>query len=116
MRNQGIPADHEFGFPIRSKAAEGRIPYYHCWPRFYVEGVGWIPLDISEADKHPDLREYNFGSQSADLLKFTHGRDITLVPKQAGPPLNKFIHPYAEIDGAPMEQVPHVVTFKNFSE
>ena len=116
MRNQGIPADHEFGFPIRSKASEGRIPFFHCWPRFYVEGVGWIPLDISEADKHPDLREYNFGSQSADLLKFTHGRDVTLVPKQAGPPLNKFIHPYVEIDGAPMEKVPHVVTFKNVSE
>lgn len=116
MRNQGIPADHEFGFPIRSKASEGRIPFYHCWARFYVEGVGWIPLDISEADKHPDLREYNFGSQSADLLKFTHGRDITLVPKQAGPPLNKFIHPYAEIDGVPMEKVTHVVSFKKVSE
>ncbi len=113
MRNQGIPADHEFGFPIRSKANEGRIPSYHCWARFYVEGVGWIPLDISEADKHPNLREYNFGSQSADLFKFTHGRDITLVPKQTGPPLNKFIHPYAEIDGAPMEKVPHTVYFRD---
>ncbi|MCC6798421.1 MAG: transglutaminase domain-containing protein [Candidatus Hydrogenedentes bacterium] len=116
MRNQGIPADHEFGFPIRSKASEGRIPFFHCWPRFYVEGVGWIPLDISEADKHPGLREYNFGSQSADLLKFTHGRDVTLVPKQSGPPLNKFVHPYVEIDGVPMENVHHVITFKNVSE
>ncbi|MDZ4860980.1 MAG: transglutaminase-like domain-containing protein [Candidatus Hydrogenedentes bacterium] len=113
MRNQGIPADHEFGFPIRGKASEGRILYHLCWARFYVEGVGWIPLDASEADKHPELREYNFGSQSADLLKFTHGRDVILVPKQAGPPLNKFIHPYAEIDGAPVEKVGWSVTFKN---
>lgn len=112
MRNQGIPADHEFGFPIRTKGTEGRILFYHCWPRFYVEGVGWIPLDISEADKHPELRDYNFGSQSADLFKFTHGRDITLAPKQAGPPLNKFIYPYAEIDGAPMEKVPYRVFFR----
>lgn len=113
MRNQGIPADHEFGYPIRVKKDEGRILFYHCWPRFYVEGVGWIPLDISEADKHPELRDYNFGSQSVDLLKFTHSRDITLVPKQAGPPLNKFIYPYAEIDGAPMEKVPYTVSFKD---
>lgn len=115
MRNQGIPADHEFGFPIRLKTTEGRVPSYHCWARFYVEGVGWIPVDISEADKHPELREYNFGSQTADLLKFTHGRDITLVPAQAGPPLNKFIHPYAEIDGKPEEHVPYTVFFKNVS-
>lgn len=112
MRNQGIPADHEFGFPIRTKKEEGPILFYHCWPRFYVEGAGWVPLDISEADKHPELREYNFGSQSADLLKFTHGRDVTLVPKQAGPPLNKFIYPYAEIDGAPMEKVLFKVAYR----
>lgn len=116
MRNQGIPADHEFGFFVRTKGDEGKILFYHCWPRFYVEGAGWIPLDISEADKHPELREYNFGSQSADLLKFSHGRDVTLVPKQAGPPLNKFIYPYVEIDGAPMEKVTHTVFFRNLAK
>jgi transglutaminase-like putative cysteine protease len=115
-RNQGIPADHEFGFPIRTKEPAGKIPYYHCWARFEVIGLGWIPLDISEADKHPELREYNFGSQSADLLKFTHGRDVNLVPKQAGPPLNKFIHPYVEIDGKVYEDVKHFVSFKDLPE
>jgi transglutaminase-like putative cysteine protease len=100
-RNQGIPADHEFGFPIRSKRSEGIIPSYHCWARFHVKGIGWIPIDASEADKHPELREYNFGSQSVSLLKFTHGRDVTLSPPQKGPALNKFIHPYVEVDGKP---------------
>lgn len=112
-RSQGIPADHEFGFPIRTKASEGKILFYHCWARFQVEGVGWIPLDASEADKHPELREYNFGSQSEDLLKFTHGRDVTLVPTQAGPPLNKFIYPYVEVDGQPHKDVKWSVTFKD---
>jgi transglutaminase-like putative cysteine protease len=114
-RNQGIPADHEFGYPIRSTNPQGRIPSYHCWARFYVAGAGWIPVDVSEADKHPELREYNFGSQSARLLKFTHGRDVVLVPPQAGPPLNKFIHPYVEIDGKPHSAVKYTVHFRRLT-
>ena len=115
MRNAGIPADHEFGFPIRTPGTEGRIPSYHCWARFHVDGIGWIPIDASEADKHPELFDYNFGAQSANLFKFSHGRDVNLVPRQAGPALNKFIEPYAEIDGVPVEHagVELVVTFKD---
>ena len=111
-RNRGLPADHAFGYPIRSKRDKGTIPYYHCWARFYVDGIGWIPLDASEADKYPELREYNFGSQMAKLLKFTNGRDVDLVPKQAGDPLNYFIHPYAEADGEVYEGVDYKVTFE----
>jgi 4-carboxymuconolactone decarboxylase len=117
MRGVGVPADHEFGFPLRTKNPEGRILSYHCWARFQVEGIGWIPLDASEADKHPELRDYNFGSQTADLLKFTHGRDVTLEPPQAGPPLNKFIYPYVEVDGKPLEEgVAWSVTYKEIAQ
>lgn len=117
MRHVGIAADHEFGYPIRVAGSEGRIPSYHCWARFHVDGVGWIPLDASEADKHPELREYNFGSQSANLLKFTHGRDVNLVPQQAGPPLNKFIHPYVEVDGVELKDgVNYTVFFKDLAQ
>jgi transglutaminase-like putative cysteine protease len=116
MRHAGIAADHEFGYPVRTAAAEGRIPSYHCWARFHVDGVGWIPIDASEADKHPELREYNFGSQSASLFKFTHGRDVILVPHQAGPPLNKFIHPYVEVDGVPSDAVEYSVYFKDLAK
>jgi transglutaminase-like putative cysteine protease len=115
-RGQGIQADHEFGFPIRTQDREGKIASYHCWARFYVAGVGWIPIDASEADKHPELREYNFGSLTADLMKFTHGRDITLVPPQAGPPLNCFVEPYVEVDGKPNEGVRLMVHFKDLPE
>lgn len=111
-RSQGIPADHEFGFPIRSREKAGTILHHHCWARFWVDGVGWIPVDISEADKHPELRGYNFGAQSAKLLKLTHGRDITLVPPQAGDPLNTFILPYVESDGKVYSAVKWTMTFK----
>ena len=112
-RSRGIPADHEFGFPIRSKRDKGRLPSYHCWARFHVDGIGWIPLDASEADRHPELRAYNFGSQGANLLKFTHGRGIILEPPQQGPPINFFIYPYVEVDGAPHPSVKHKVAFQN---
>jgi len=112
-RNQGIPATHEFGFPIRTKKPSGTIPYYHCWARFHVEGVGWIPIDASEADKHPELLQYNFGSQSQDLLKFINGRDIVLAPPQQGPPLNYFAHAYVEVDGKRHDEIVPIVTFRD---
>jgi hypothetical protein len=115
-RSQGIPADHEFGFPIRTREKSGSLAHDHCWARFWVDGVGWIPVDISEADKHPELREYNFGAQSPKLLKLTHGRDITLVPPQAGERLNIFVYPYVEVDGRPFQGVKWFMAFKERSQ
>ena len=111
-RNQGIPADHAFGFPIRGERERGSIFSYHCWARFWVAGAGWIPVDPSEADKHPELRDYNFGSQSARLMAFSHGRDLILEPPQQGAPINYFIHPYVEIDGRPHEAVRYRVRYR----
>ncbi len=111
-RSQGIPADHEFGFPIRTQEKSGTIAHHHCWARFWVDGVGWVPTDISEADKHPELREYNFGSLTPKLLKLTHGRDILLTPPQAGERLNIFVQPYAEVDGKPSNGVKWSMAFK----
>jgi transglutaminase-like putative cysteine protease len=111
-RSQGIPADHEFGFPIRTQERTGTIAHNHCWARFWVDGVGWIQVDISEADKHPELREYNFGSLTPKLLKLTHGRDIMLVPPQAGERLNIFVYPYVEVDGKPSQALTWSMSFK----
>ncbi|MBI2424685.1 MAG: transglutaminase domain-containing protein [Candidatus Hydrogenedentes bacterium] len=115
-RNQGIPADHGFGFPIKGTQKSGIIPFYHCWAQFYVEGAGWIPIDPSEADKHPELRDYNFGSQDARLMKFSHGRDIVLVPPQQGEPINYFIHPYVEVDGKPSQAFKRTMTYEILAE
>jgi hypothetical protein len=32
-------------------------------------------------------------------VQIATGRDITLFPKQDGPPLNYFVYPYVEVDG-----------------
>jgi transglutaminase-like putative cysteine protease len=103
-RAEGIPARFEIGFPV-PVAAEGTIPGYHCWAEFFVNGEGWVPVDISEAWKDPKKHDYFFGSLDANRVQFTVGRDLTLQPKQDGAPLNYFIYPYVEVDGKPYDGI-----------
>lgn len=103
-RSQQMPAFFEIGFPLPEKRGEGKLGGYHCWARFYADGKGWIPVDISEADKHPDLKEYYFGNLTENRVAFSKGRDVVLEPKQAGDPLNYFIFPYVEVNGKPWPQ------------
>jgi transglutaminase-like putative cysteine protease len=103
-RSKGLPARFEIGFPLPSQRGEGSIGGYHCWALFHTARRGWIPVDISEADRHPDMKEYYFGNLTEDRVTFTTGRDIELVPRQAGPRLNYFIYPYIEVDGKPWPQ------------
>ena len=77
-RSQGIPARFEIGFPLPEDKHSGEIAGYHCWSDFYVDGKGWIPVDISEAWKHPDKRDYFFGSHDANRVQFSMGRDLRL--------------------------------------
>ena len=100
-RARKIPARFTIGFPLPPERGEGTICGYHCWADFFVPGPGWIPVDISEADKDPELYEYYFGAHSENRVAFTRGRDLQLEPAQKGPPLNYFIYPYAEVDGKP---------------
>jgi transglutaminase-like putative cysteine protease len=102
MRAAGIPARFEIGFPLPTDQHAGTIPGYHCWAQFYVEPYGWIPVDASEAWKHPEKKNYFFGAHDDNRLQFSVGRDIRLDPPQQGDPLNYFIYPYAELDGKPL--------------
>jgi len=113
MRAEGIPARFKIGFPLPpdSSAKQSEIAGYHCWAEFYLNGLGWVPVDISEAWKNPSKHDYFFGSIDANRVHFTTGRDLTLVPKQDGPPLNYFIYPYVEVDGQPYEAVDRRFTF-----
>jgi transglutaminase-like putative cysteine protease len=100
-RSQNIPARFEIGFPLPPQRGAGEIPGYHCWAKFHPQGDGWVPVDISEANKNPKLKDYYFGNLTENRLMFSAGRDLDLVPKQNGPPLNFFVYPYVEVDGKP---------------
>lgn len=99
-RAMGIPARFTIGFPLPSDRGAGRIAGYHCWAEFYAKGVGWVPVDASEAAKNPAKREYFFGAHDENRVEFSTGRDVVLTPGQQGQPLNYFVYPYVELDGA----------------
>jgi len=111
-RTAGIPAKFEIGFPLPADKREGEIAGYHCWAEFWLNGYGWVPVDISEAWKDPARREYFFGAHDANRVQFSIGRDVTLSPQQAGAPLNYFIYPYAEVDGKAFSQINKKFTFR----
>jgi transglutaminase-like putative cysteine protease len=62
----------------------GEIPGYHCWSEFYVDGIGWIPVDASEAFKNPAKKDYFFGALVVNRAVFTYERDIRLSADQKG--------------------------------
>ena len=103
-RSLGIPARFVIGASIPQEPA-GEIPGYHCWAEFYSPEYGWVPVDASEAWKHPPQRDDYFGTQDPNKLLISAGRNIHLVPAQAGPPVNIFVYPYVELDGIPFDGV-----------
>lgn len=112
-RSQGIPSRFEIGFPLPADKAAGEIPGYHCWAEFFEPKHGWIPVDISEAWKHPEKRDYFFGAHDANRVQFSVGRDLQLTPRQDGAPLNYFVYPYVEVDGKEYPNVSNDFSFAN---
>ncbi|MFQ5720378.1 MAG: transglutaminase-like domain-containing protein [Acidobacteriota bacterium] len=113
-RAVGIPARFEIGFPLPADRGQGQIGGYHCWTEFNVEGEGWIPVDASEANKHPERREYFFGAHDENRVLFTIGRDLVL-PGMQDAPLNFFIYPYVEVDGAAFSHVERQFSYQDVS-
>jgi len=114
-RSQGIPARFEIGFPLPPDKPSAEIAGYHCWAEFFEPTHGWIPVDISEAWKHQEKRDYFFGAHDDNRVQFTMGRDIELNPKQAGKPLNYFVYPYVEIAGKEYSNVSTAFSFADVS-
>ena len=112
-RSQGIPARFEIGFPLPPDKHSAEIAGYHCWAEFFEPEHGWIPVDISEAWKHQEKRDYFFGAHDANRVQFTVGRDLELSPRQEGAPLNYFVYPYVEVAG---KEYPNVSLAFSFSD
>jgi transglutaminase-like putative cysteine protease len=115
LRSDGIPARFDIGFPLPENQDRGDIPGYHCWAEFYAPKTGWIPVDISEAWKAKQKENYFFGSVDANRVQFSTGRDVTLSPKQDGPPLNYFVYPYVEVDGKPYQTLDKQFSFQELT-
>ncbi|MBI1852999.1 MAG: transglutaminase domain-containing protein [Planctomycetes bacterium] len=115
-RASNIPCKFEIGFPIPTDTKEGKVSGYHCWAYFFVAGRGWVPVDASEASKHPEKKDYFFGAHDTNRVQFTEGRDLALVPRQDGDPVNFLIYPYVEVDGKPFDSMEKSFSFKDVSK
>lgn len=102
----GIPGRFAIGLQPAPDVKENDLGKgYHCWAEFFVDGKGWVPVDISEAWKHPEKKDYFFGRLDEYRVTLSVGRELTLEPAQGWKPLNYFVYPYVEVDGRPVEQV-----------
>ena len=102
-------------FLCRPMSMPRRFPGYHCWAEFFDPQNAWVPVDISEAWKHPVKKDYFFGAHDADRMQFSMGRDLKLNPPQAGEPLNYFVYPYVEVEGKSYPNVSNEFSFADAS-
>ena len=111
-RASNIPAKFEIGASLPSDKTEGPIEGYHCWAEYWDPAHGWVPVDASEAWKHPEKREYFFGTLDIHRIQFSRGRDLTFVGMR-GEPVNFLINPYLELDGVPSADVKKTLEFRD---
>jgi transglutaminase-like putative cysteine protease len=97
-RSIEIPARFAIGATIPADKNEGAIEGYHCWAEFFAGGR-WVPVDISEAWKNPQLADYYFGHNPANRFELTRGRDLIVDPAPATGPINFLAYPLLEMDG-----------------
>jgi transglutaminase-like putative cysteine protease len=114
-RSQKIPARFEMGLSLPEGQNEGQIAGYHCWAEFYTRDRGWYPVDISEAWKHQEKKDYFFGAHDVNRVQFSMGRDIELSPRQHGDRVNYLIFPYVELDGQLYPNIANAISFRDLS-
>ena len=110
-RTLEVPARFHMGFTI-PEGEQGKIGGYHCWADYYEEGKGWTPVDISEADKAPEKKNYFFGTATESRVEMVVGRDFVLEG-YGEETVNLFIYPLLEIDDAPSTSFTKYFTYKN---
>lgn len=112
-RARRIPARFIMGIPLTGESS-GEVTGYHCWADFYLEGKGWVPVDISEAwkSKDPAVQNFLFGNLDFNRVEFNVGRDL-LLENQSGPPLNYFIAPYVEVEDKAWPDTFMTVEYRN---
>jgi len=110
-RTMGIPARFHMGFPIHP-GEKGKVGGYHCWADYYVEGKGWYPVDISEADKAPDKKDYFFGTVDQNRVEIMVGRDFILKGYELET-TNLFIYPIMEVNDKNSSAFNHSFSYKS---
>ncbi len=69
------------------------------WVRFY-DGKVWVPVDLAEAKRRPDLKDFYFGNIPPNRIRLSRGRDVKLEPPQKET-VNIFAYAHVEEEGIP---------------
>ncbi len=110
-----IPARFKIGFQVPT-GPNGPIAGYPCWVEFADENRIWNPVDASEAWQHPEKNAYYFAHFDPNKFLISMGRDIELMPRQKGEPVNIFFYPYVEADGKSIEKAAKMeFSYKNLN-
>jgi len=128
-RSLGIPARDVYGIRVASSALGYKSlgpstpvisKAQHCRAEFFVDGIGWIPVDPADVRKvileeppgQLDLhdpkvdaaRKRLFGSWEMNWLAFNTGHDLEL-PNSSGPKLPFLMYPNGETGGERLDQL-----------
>ena len=110
-RTMDIPTRFHMGFSIPD-GQEGKVEGYHCWADYYIEGKGWYPVDISEADRDSSREDYFFGTLDKNRVEMMMGRDFELKGYEGGL-INLFIYPILEVGDKQSKTFTKSFSFKN---
>jgi transglutaminase-like putative cysteine protease len=103
---KGVPASWEEGIVLPYPSQLKKRDSYEAdclktisWVRFY-DGSRWVPVDLAEAKRRPDLRDFYFGNIPPNRFRVSRGRGIRLEPPQREV-LNIFAYTHIEEEGIP---------------
>jgi transglutaminase-like putative cysteine protease len=74
-RAKGIPARPVVGYWAISGNEQT-----HVWAEFYIEGIGWIPVDATIGQQSATKRTYYFGNMDNQRVILSKGFNTPLVP------------------------------------
>jgi transglutaminase-like putative cysteine protease len=77
-RAKGIPAR-----PIVGYWAKSGVDQTHVWAEFYLEGIGWVPVDPTVGQESGDA-EYYFGNMDDQRVILHKGFNISMDPPAPG--------------------------------
>jgi hypothetical protein len=100
-RAAGIPARLDSGFLLPEGQMEGIVSGDQSWAEFYVNGIGWIPVDASQAAQYPAKQDAFFGAIDARRVMISTGHvgDVPSAPLSSAQ--NSAVYPSIEMDGKP---------------
>jgi transglutaminase-like putative cysteine protease len=98
-RDAGIPARLQVGFSLPGGQQQGIVSGDHSWAEFYANGIGWIPVDLSQASQDPSGRDGFFGAIDARRVMISMGGDVGDAEDRKSEALNSAAYPSVKIDG-----------------